>query len=134
MAYATVGEYLAEVDATVAPTGLARTLDVASRRVDEMLIGAVYDVDTHGVPTDMEVLEALRAATIEQAVWMLDVGDSAGTGAGIGQVTSQTIGRVSWTAGGSSGSSAVSGAGSRFAPEALAVLHTAGLLPVSPYR
>lgn len=132
VAYATVDEYLAEVEATVAPTGLGRTLTVASRRVDEMLVGAVYATDSRGMPTDPGVRDVLRAATIEQAVWMTDIGDQNGTGAA-SQVTSQTIGRVSWTTG-SGGGGSQSGPVSRYAPEAWSVLHTAGLVPVAVCR
>lgn len=53
----------------------------ASRRVDRALIGAIYDVDTDGRPTDLTIAAALRDATCAQALWWDELGDTTGSGA-----------------------------------------------------
>lgn len=126
MVYATVSDYLSWTDVASAPLGLSRVLTVASTRVDEMLVGVVYDVDTAGRPTDLDVAELLRNVTCEQALYMLEVGDTTGAGS----FTELTVGRVSWQQG--AGSSATQP--SRFSPEAQSMLHVAGLVPVYVIR
>jgi hypothetical protein len=127
VAYATSDEYLTAVGATVAPTGLDRVLEVASTRVDEMLVGAVYATDDDGAPTDDDVTDVVKRATIEQVVYMLEAGDTTGAGG----YSSQSVGRVSWTRG---AGTAGAGGSSRFGPEAVAILHVAGLLPTTVIR
>lgn len=126
MAYASIQDYLDHVEVTTAPAGLGRVLDVASTRVDELLVGAVYPVDVHGNPTDLQTAAVLRRAVCEQALYMLESGDT--TGAGV--YTQQTVGRVSWTRG-NTGTGKTSGT-DRYAPEAVSILHVEGLTPVYP--
>lgn len=124
MAYATSSDYLTYTGTSVAPTGVDRLLEVASTRLDEILLGAVYAVDVDGNPTDAEVITLLSRATCEQALYMVTLGDTTGTGA----ILEQTIGRVSWRTSLSRGASATEGP-SRYSPEALAMLHVSGLIP-----
>ncbi|HEY9476479.1 MAG TPA: hypothetical protein VIS06_21845 [Mycobacteriales bacterium] len=79
-----------------APTGTeaTRLLTRASRRVDRLLLPAVYDVDDTGAPTDPAVIEAVRDATCAQAAWWLETGDESGAA---GQYQSVGIGSVNLT-------------------------------------
>lgn len=126
MAYATVSDYLAHTGTTVPPAGLDRLLTVASNRVDEILIGCIYDTDSQGRPTDTDVKGWLRDATCEQVLYMLDTGDSTGAGGFV----QQTVGRISW----SQGKGANGETQPRHAPEAIGILHVNGLLPTVPDR
>jgi hypothetical protein len=109
---------------TAPPAGSRRLLARATLRVDELLLTAVYDVDTNGLPTNAAVIVALRRATCEQAEWMTDVGDADGTG--VAEVyQSVSIGRLALTRAGT----ATGGSQSlRYAPNAVQVLRRAGLI------
>ena len=122
MAYATSSDYLNWVETDTVPPGIGRLMEVASTRIDELLIGAVYAVDSRSMPTDPDVIELFRRATIEQALYMVELGDSTGALSGM---TAQTVGRVSWQR-----SQQSADAVSRYAPEAIAVLRSASVLPV----
>ena len=128
MSYASVQDYLGWADVSSAPAGIGRVLDLASTRVDELLVGVIYDVDSQGRPTDLELADVLRRATCEQALFMLESGDTTGAGA----FTQQTVGRVSWTRG--QGSSKAQDASQRYAPGAVSILHVEGLTPVYVVR
>jgi hypothetical protein len=129
MAYATEAEYEDETG-TTAPANIGRLLTLASRDVDAALIAAVYDVED-GAATDAAVVTALKEATIEQAAYWLDTGDTTGTGGiaayGDVQIGSVRLGRPS--TGGTGGGSAAR----PLAPQALAVLQLAGLTGHEPY-
>ena len=58
-----------------APPGTARLLRDASLDVDDMLITAVYRVDTDDMPTDPRVIAALKDATCAQAQHRDEYGD-----------------------------------------------------------
>lgn len=89
--YATTTDYANHL-LGACPPGARRALIAASRRVDELLYTAVYDVDTAGLPTDTEVAEAFRDATCLQAEYSRLTGDRNGVGAP--GVTSASIGSV----------------------------------------
>lgn len=125
--YATLTE-LADYLEDEPPDGAARLLVRASRRVDSMLIGAVYAVDTNGLPTDATVAAALRDATCAQVEWWGEVGDSTGTGAG-GAWSNVSIGKVSL----GTGSGGAPPSKVRVSPAVAEILQVAGLLPISPY-
>lgn len=125
--YATLSELAAWLRADP-PDNAERLLVAASRRVDSALIGAFYAVDDDGLPTDADVIAALRDAVCAQVEWWDEIGDTTGTGAG-GEWSSVSIGKVSVSTGGGTGGPSRR----RLAPDAIEVLHTAGLLPVSPY-
>jgi len=46
------------------PANAELVLRLASRVVDQLLIGRVYDVDTTGLPTDPDVAQSLQDATV----------------------------------------------------------------------
>lgn len=84
MAYATVDDLAGYV--TTIPTTAVVLLDRASRDVDQALLTTVYDTD------DVDVQDALRVATCEQAAGYIAAGLPAGAG---GSVQSFSIGRLS---------------------------------------
>jgi hypothetical protein len=130
VAYATGEEYATETG-TTAPANIARLLTLASRDVDAALISAVYDVDENGAATDTTVIAALKEAAIEQAAYLIDSGDSTGTGGsavwGDVAIGSVRLGRRS-QAGGAGGGSGVR----PLAPQAFQVLQLAGLTGHEP--
>lgn len=126
--YATAEEYETEIGS--APDNIGRLLTLASRDVDAALISAVYDVED-GEATDAAVIVALKEATIEQAAYYLDTGDTTGTG-GMAVYTSVSIGSVALArpqTGGAGGGSAAR----PLAPQAFSVLQLAGLTGHEPY-
>ena len=118
MAYATAAEFRASdfvsdgltvsaVDAVV-----DRLLSRASREVDKALLRAVYTVDDDSLPTDADVILALRDATCAQAAWWLETGDEAGAAAALNSA-------------GSGGGPYWGGSVPRLAPDVITVLTTA---------
>ncbi len=98
----------------------------ASTMIDGLTRYARYDVDEDGYPTDADVADAFKRATCAQMAWWDDTDDITGAGSQDGTVS---IGSVSIGARGrSSGNGAPSAAESRIAPEAVAILATAGLI------
>ena len=117
MAYATASDLAASdflSDGLVLPSSgqQARMLSRASREIDKALLGALYDVDSGGLPTDALVIVALRDATCAQVCWWLETGDEAGAAASVGGAS---------TGGGPS----VTGPIPRLAPDAVTVLRLA---------
>lgn len=102
-----------------------RLLTRASRRIDRLLLTAVYDVDEDEAPTDADVIAALRAATCAQAAWWLEHGDESGAGAEYDSVSIGSVALSGRRAGASS-------AGASAAPAALEVLTLAGLVGTGP--
>lgn len=125
--YATTSDYRWFTDDE--PDELTRGLLVAaSRRIDRALLGACYDVDDAGLPTDSDVTAALRDATCAQAEDWIDSGDL-GTGNGV-TYSDLAIGSVKVTRNG--GASGNQPAGIDIARKALDILFGVGLLPVDP--
>ncbi|WP_188197221.1 hypothetical protein [Nonomuraea sp. SYSU D8015] len=119
--YATGADYAAYTGQP-APAGIDAVLARASERIDELLVGAVYDVDpVTELPTDPKEREAIARATCAQAAWSLAVGDPYGVAAAFSDVK---IGSVSLKRAGDGGSGPA-----RHAPDAASILRTAGLLP-----
>ena len=115
MAYATTGELTAWLpDGLTIPVDATRLLASASRAVDRMLmvLGAVYDVDTDNLPTDADVIVALRDATCAQASWWIETGDEQGVASAL--TSANSGGGPSW-----------GGLVPRFAPGAVEILQTA---------
>lgn len=111
----------------------------ATITIDEVLIGAVYDVADIGADTNMPtapvVQDILRRAVCAQAYWSDEIGDTNGTGT-VRAVQSASIGSVSWSGGseaGLPGSAMTTISGRPVAASAYAVLRIAGLLPVSAH-
>lgn len=123
MAYATVEEFTDYLDPDPAPTTAARLLRDSSEIIDSLLIGAMYATDDSGMPTEADVIDALKRATCAQARYTLELGDETGAK---GQY-------ASWSTGGVSVTRAYAVAGSnqlqRVAPQAVLILRSEGLLP-----
>lgn len=104
--YATIADWDASEYAP-APANADRLLRTASRVVDQCLKGRVYDVDTDGMPTDPDHLEACRDACLTIAA------EAAATGALEAGATREwdtvAIGSVSLSGGRDSGATTVLG-------------------------
>lgn len=121
-AYATTAD-LANWLQAAPPVGAEQLLGAVTRYMDgEVLLTAVYDVDTDDEPTDDKVIAALRDACCAYAAWWDDQGI---TGQDAGQdYTSVSAGGVALTkAAGASGRPA----DPRVSSEALGILARAGL-------
>lgn len=124
MAYASVEELTDYMGTDPMPSNPARLLERASDKVDELLIGAEYETDDEGNPTETLVISALKKATLAQAHYMTAAGDETNASQ---QFTSVTQGSISYAR------SAEAASQSRFSSDAVGVLRVAGLLPVAPY-
>lgn len=123
--YATTDDLIAYCANETPPASIGeRQLRDASRRVDAMLLTAVYRVDSSGAPIDPTVIEALKEATCAQALHR----DTYGTESEIiedGKPMSLGPLKIGLgDRGGSSGSASVSA----WAPDALDILRAEGLV------
>lgn len=105
------------------PANADLILRVASRVVDHLLVGRVYDVDTDSLPTDTDVAQALQDATVTIAHEMVDQGTLDSGGATEWQ--SVSIGSVSLS--GPIGSSNLTVGGVPVPPTALIYLSDVGV-------
>lgn len=125
MPYATIEDFTDFLDPDPVPENAARLLKNASRKLDEALIGAVYDHDDEGVPTDPHLLEVFKEATCLQAQYVADLGDETGANANVSQMRVGDVYTVR--------ALSVVGSGTpRVSPEMLTLLQAEGLLPVYP--
>ncbi|MER7726392.1 hypothetical protein [Streptomyces sp. NPDC096323] len=117
-------EQLAEQTGQPAPDDAERLLRRASEDIDDACRTAIYDTDAAGMPTDPAVVEALAAATVAQAEYVIGQGGD-DTGAA-GRWDSVSIGPVSMSGrrDGPTTPDAVD-----VGPRALRALTRAGLLP-----
>lgn len=115
-----------ELDEAVARALLRR----ASMVVDELTLTARYAVDDDGYPIDLTVSDALRDATCAQAAWFDETGDVSGAEA---RWQSMSLGTAALTrTGAGTAVGAASAAQSRYSPEAVSILATAGLAGRAP--
>lgn len=105
-AYATAADLAAWLGG-YPPANAAPLLARATDDIDSALVGAHYNVDADGFPTDTAVIEALRDATCAQAVWRTPTADQ------------QRLNPAAVTSPG-------------LCPEAANKLQLAGLLPIRP--
>lgn len=128
--YATSADYANAIHETPATgTNMRRVLRVASARVDEMVLTAIYDTDSVTLlPTDSAVTVALRDATVAQAAHQIGTDDPYGIGAE--KYQSVTAGGISLSRG--QGRGGVSSSTGRWSPEAREILRAAGLTGGSP--
>lgn len=126
MAYATVEEFGDYLDPDPVPDNAARLLNRASTRLDSILIGAMYETDEDGLPTDPDLVEVFREAVCIQAQYIADLGDETGAMANVSQMElgNQKIVRAI---------SVVSSGTPRVSPDMLELLQVKGLWPVNPY-
>lgn len=130
-AYATSADYANAIHET--PTtgvNLRRVLRVASARVDEMLVTAIYETDTVTLlPTDTAVAAAMRDATCLQAQHQIESGDPYGTGSA-DEYQQVTAGGITLTRGqGQGGSTSLP---TRWGSDAYEKLRSAGLTGGTP--
>jgi hypothetical protein len=126
MAYATVGEFTAFLDPDPVPANAQRLLDRASTKLDQLLMGAVYETDADGLPLDPALAAVFREAVCIQAQYIDSLGDETGAMANVSQMSlgnQQIVRAIS-----------VVGSGTpRVPPDLVALLQTKGLWPVYPY-
>lgn len=120
--YATTAQYRAWSGDQATPDDLvAVMLQRASEAMDHYLIGAVYATNANGMPTDPMLIDVLIRATSAQCQFMLADNDPTGVKR---QYTNTSMGGVSTTrASGATGLTFPP-----LAPQAAAILHTAGVL------
>lgn len=129
--YATTTDYANAIhEAPETGTNLRRVLRVASARVDEMTMTAIFATDSvTELPTDAAVAVALRDATVLQAAYQCEIGDPYGLSTA-DEYQSVTAGGITLTRGqGQGGASSTSG---RWSAEAYEKLRAAGLTGTSP--
>lgn len=124
--YATVADFSEWDEDTLYTVPSDSLLRRASGVVDGLTRHAIYAVDEDGYPTDSAIAEAFMNATCAQAAWWDETGDATGAQSQSGTVSigSVSIGARSRAAGGASADAA----DSRIAPEAVEILHNAGLI------
>jgi hypothetical protein len=122
--YATQADYESSpYGASPAPADIDARLAIASDDIDELVITAVYEVNSSGAPTKSTVVEALRKATIAQAKYTIGRGDESGSAR---VATEVAIGTARVKYGSTTGGDGDTG---RFSPRAVTILRNAGLLP-----
>lgn len=124
--YANTGDY-ATYTGEAPKAGLPKLLRRATLDVRRQTMTAVYDVDAvTKLPTDAGLLQALKDAVCEQASYCIDTGRAKGV---VTPTSSFTLGKLSASKGGSSGSTA---SGPNFSPHAFQILNDAGLTGAGP--
>ncbi|MET9051752.1 hypothetical protein ABZW50_11440 [Streptomyces bacillaris] len=127
MAYATEAEFADFLTPDSPPAQARRLLETASDLIDELLVGAVYAVDGQGSPSDPAIADSFAKAVIYQAQYMAATGDETGANA---NVSSMSQGGLSVTRSVGSGSKGAVRT-PRYSENAVGVLRTAGVLPIS---
>jgi len=127
MAYATVEEFTDFLDPDPVPVNASRLLDRASTKLDQLLIGAVYETDEDGLPTDTALTAVLKEAVCLQAQYISALSDETGANANVSTMTlgNQTISRALKGTNGM-------GKTQRVSPDLLDLLQVHGLLSVYP--
>lgn len=130
MGYATVDDLEEFFEGDPMPSHPDRLLQLASERVDEMALGAIYDDLTDEIPnrykpdgTPMTVGDALKRVCLLQAQYMTEVGDETGARDGY---TSMSTGSVSWSKATGQGNGRP--ASTRFSPNAVSSLRNSGIV------
>jgi hypothetical protein len=109
--------------------GAERHLQQASEDIDDLLIGAVYEVDADQMPTDPTIRDAVKRATCAQAQFIQTGGDETGAKSGFASVN---VGGVGY----SRHPQPTTGSGraaQEFAPRAVRILRVEGMLPISAH-
>ena len=120
--YATVAAYRAwSGDQFTPDASIAVTLQRASEAMDHYLIGAVYRTNANGMPTDPMLIDVMSRATSAQAQFMLADNDLTGVKR---QYSSTSMGGVQ----ASRVAAMTAMTFPPLAPQAAAILHTAGIL------
>ncbi|MFJ8508628.1 hypothetical protein [Streptomyces avermitilis] len=128
MAYATEAEFTEFLAPDAPPANARRLLETASDLIDELLVGAVYAVDDQGNPVALTVADAFAKAVMYQAQYMAATGDETGANANVSSMSQGGL-SVTRSLGSASGGAART---PRYSENAVGVLRTAGVLPISP--
>ncbi|MEE4540987.1 hypothetical protein V2S66_03265 [Streptomyces sp. V4-01] len=123
--YATVQQLGVFLAPAPVPDNAERLLTNASRRLDGLLMGARYETDSNGAPTEQDVIDLFREAVCLQAQYIADLDDETGANA---NVSSQRVGDVAVTR-----AISVVGIGTpRVSPEMIELLRTSRLAHAHP--
>lgn len=124
--YASVQQYRAWSGDMVTPAlRVSTALQRASEQIDVALVAAVYRTDADGMPLDANVVNAFMRATSAQCAYIIAVNDDANVKR---EYASTSVGGVS----ASRASAMQAMALPPVAPQALAILRVAGVLPAAP--
>ncbi len=132
MAYATVAElieYMGPLPYDVSQADAQRLLNRASDDIDVHTIGAWYQHDDNGNPTEQIVIDAFSKAACAHVSYLIETGDYQGAA---NQYNTVSIGDVSLS-GGRSATTTKSAKGVYLAPRAVSALMVAGILPAVPW-
>lgn len=132
--YATAQDYGLWLDDSSQTVALG-VLRAASADIDELLFSAVYDTNEDGTPSDEAVAEVLKEATCAQVQFLLEAGDTTGTGT-VGKVKTASLGSASYQFEGSglAAAGATTRTGRPIASQALSILRTARILTTVSVR
>lgn len=125
--YATVDDLTEYLKTIPVWPGAERHLEQASEDIDELLIGAVYEVDADEMPTDPRVKAAIVRATCAQAHYIREGGDETG---GRAQYTSVNVGAMGYSRNRLISESKARKP-SKYSDRAMTILKTERLLPVN---
>jgi hypothetical protein len=114
--YATPADLAEFAGADAVDEDSPRLLARASEEVDSLLLAAIYETTADGLPTDPQVLDALKRATCAVVEWWAETGDTTGAGR---QIAESQIGTVRLKRADNAPDAA---------PRAVRILATAGLL------
>jgi hypothetical protein len=124
--YASVQQYRNWSGDQVTPAQrITIALQRASEQMDVALVAAVYRVDADGMPLDAFVASCFMRATCAQCQYVIAVNDDANVKR---EYSSTNVGGVSLTRAGAMQAMALP----PIAPQALAILRVAGVLPAAP--
>lgn len=126
--YAEPADLASELGVSDPPDNAEQLLRRASLMVDGLLVGAVYRTDDQSMPTDSDVSDALRQATVIQAAYWHRTGQPV---EGAGQWGNVNIGSVSLSQGETPQTGSY--AGQTIAPGMATPLQLAELWPIKPY-
>ncbi|GAA1454137.1 hypothetical protein [Nocardiopsis tropica] len=126
--YATPAELAEWLGLDEPPVGAVTALRDASLAIDGLLIGAVYETDTDGKPTDQHVIDTLRDATCAQATFK-PKGSNTPSDPG-GKLASVKVDKVSKTYAVSPTTGAV--VEETYSSQAVSILRIEGLIPAHP--
>lgn len=130
--YATDEEYgESPYGQATAPADIAGRLAIASRDIDELLVPAWYDTDENQMPTDEDVAEAMRDATIAQASYTIDPTAHLSEGEVPAGYTSVSLGSASMSR--SKAAPEVRINGIAYHPRVYALLRQGGLTGMEPW-
>lgn len=125
--YATVDELANAIKPKTPPANAEQLLVDASGDIDDLILSAVYETDAAGYPTDPEIRDALKQATIALIRWWGGIGED---GTGITQVlTSASIAGVAL----GFGNGGKDQPSMKYGPRVPGILARAGLMARAPY-